>query len=169
MTPSEVANVLETSGESIVATVGGLPPEAATWRPAPSEWCINECVGHLIETERRSFGGRIRTILASREPELETWDPAAVARSRGDCDRRPGELVSEFDALRQDSIQLVRSLREDQLSRGGAHPEVGRLTVGDLLHEWIHHDGNHLRQILGIVQAYVWPDMGNARRFTSTG
>jgi hypothetical protein len=38
--------------------------------------------------------------------------------------------------------------------------------VEDLLHEWVHHDGNHLRQALGNVQAYVWPKMGNARRFT---
>ena len=45
-------------------------------------------------------------------------------------------------------------------------PDVGRLTVDDLLHEWVHHDGNHLRQALGNVQAYVWPNMGNARRFT---
>ena len=52
------------------------------------------------------------------------------------------------------------------LARGGRHPEVGRLTIGDLLHEWVHHDRNHLRQILVNVQAYVWPAMGNAQRFS---
>jgi hypothetical protein len=52
------------------------------------------------------------------------------------------------------------------MPRGGLHPQVGRLTVDELLHEWVHHDGNHLRQALGNVQAYVWPNMGNARRFT---
>jgi len=61
---------------------------------------------------------------------------------------------------------LVRSLRPEQIQRGGTHPEVGRLTVEDLLHEWVHHDGNHLRQALANVQAYVWPNMGNARRFS---
>lgn len=39
-------------------------------------------------------------------------------------------------------------------------------SVEDLLHEWVHHDGNHLRQAIGNVQAYVWPNIGNARRFT---
>src|SRR2546425_1017037 len=52
------------------------------------------------------------------------------------------------------------------MPRGGLHPQVGRLTVDELLHELVHHDGNHLRQALGNVQAYVWPHMGNARRFT---
>jgi len=60
----------------------------------------------------------------------------------------------------------VRSLESSQLTRSGEHPRVGRLTIDELLHEWVHHDGNHLQQALGNVQAYVWPHMGNARRFT---
>jgi hypothetical protein len=38
--------------------------------------------------------------------------------------------------------------------------------VADLLHEWVHHDRNHLRQILASVQAFVWPHMANAQRFS---
>jgi hypothetical protein len=34
-------------------------------------------------------------------------------------------------------------------------------------YEWVHHDRNHLRQILANVQAFAWPHMGNARRFSS--
>jgi hypothetical protein len=44
---------------------------------------------------------------------------------------------------------------------------VARLTVEELLHEWIHHDGNHLRQAYANVQAFVLPSMGNAQRFSS--
>ena len=52
------------------------------------------------------------------------------------------------------------------LGRGGAHPKVGLLRVSDLLHEWVHHDRNHIRQMLANVQAYAWPHMGNAQRFS---
>ena len=61
---------------------------------------------------------------------------------------------------------MVRSLRPENVARGGMHPEVGRLTVDELLHEWVHHDNNHLKQALSNVQAYVWSRMGNAQRFT---
>jgi len=44
---------------------------------------------------------------------------------------------------------------------------VGELTVADLLQEWVFHDRNHLKQILSNVQAYVWPHMGNAQKFTT--
>mgnify|MGYP003694044601 CR=1 FL=1 len=51
-------------------------------------------------------------------------------------------------------------------SRAGRHPQVGRLSIADLLAEWVHHDRNHQRQILANIQAYVWPHMGNAQRFS---
>ena len=38
---------------------------------------------------------------------------------------------------------------------------------GDLIHEWVHHDRNHVRQVLANVQGYVWPAMGNAQKFSA--
>lgn len=167
MTPREIAGVLESSGLALASLLRSLPPEAATWKPAPDQWCVNECAGHIIEAEKRGFNGRIRTILMEHEPRLAGWDPRAVARERRDCEREPGALVAELDGVRRDSVELVRSLEPGQLHRAGIHPDVARLTVNDLIHEWVHHDGNHVRQAIAVVQAYVWPDMGNARRFSS--
>lgn len=166
MTASEVADLLDSSGQAFAATLDALTPELASWRPAPGEWCVNEVVGHVIEAERNGFAGRIRLILGADEPDLPTWDRDRIIRDRDDCARGPKELKQELLELRSQSVKLVRSLRPEQIPRGGLHPQVGRLTVDELLHEWVHHDANHLRQALGNVQAYVWPNMGNARRFS---
>jgi hypothetical protein len=166
VTPDEVADLLESSGQAFAATLDALAPELASWRPAPAEWCINEVVGHVIEAEKNGFAGRIRIILGADEPDLLTWDRDRIIRERDDCARDPKDLKQELLELRPQSVKLVRSLGPEQMTRGGLHPQVGRLTVDELLHEWVHHDGNHLRQALGNVQAYVWPNMGNARRFT---
>jgi hypothetical protein len=166
VTPDEVADLLESSGHAFASTLDSLTPELASWRPAPGEWCVNEVVGHVIEAEKSGFAGRIRVILGADEPDLPTSDRDRIMKDRDDCDRDPKQLKQELLELRGESIKLVRSLRPDQLTHGGLHPQVGRLTVEDLLHEWAHHDCNHLRQALGNVQAYVWPKMGNARRFT---
>jgi hypothetical protein len=167
LTPGEIADLLEMSGDSFAGALRSIPLEVASWHPAEGEWCVNECVGHVIEAERHGFAGRIRIMLGADNPRLATWDQHAVEMARRDCERKPEELLAELTPLRRDSVDLVRSLRPDQLTRPGAHPEVGSLTVGDLLHEWVHHDGNHLRQALANVQAYMWPLMGNARRFTT--
>jgi hypothetical protein len=166
VTPGEVADLLDSSGHAFAATLDALTPELASWRPAPGEWCVNEVVGHVIEAERNGFAGRIQVILGAEEPDLPTWDRDRIIKDRDDCTRDPKELKQELLELRGQSIKQVRSLRPDQLARGGVHPQVGRLTVAELLHEWVHHDGNHLSQVLGNVQAYVWPQMGNAQRFT---
>lgn len=165
MTPAEVADVLEYSGGAYAGALRSIPPAVASWRPAEGEWCVNECVGHVIEAEKIGFAGRIRTILAADNPALQRWDQASVAASRHDCERSPQDLLEEFEPLRRDSLELIRSLRPEDVTRAGTHPKVGTLTVGDLLHEWVHHDGNHLRQALANVQAYVFPKMGNAQRF----
>ena len=167
MTPGELAGILEISGQAYTGLLRALPREVASWRPAPEEWCVNEVVGHVTEAERHGFAGRIRVMLREEEPQLQPWDQAGTARARRDCERLPQDVLKEFESVRDESLELIRSLKSDQLERGGMHPKVARLTVKDLLHEWVHHDGNHLRQAYANVQAYVWPDMGNARRFSS--
>jgi hypothetical protein len=122
--------------------------------------------GHLIEADRRGFAGRIRRILETDGIAESGWDQVAVARERGDA-RRPGsELADELEAVRAESVALVRSLRPGDLGRSAVHAVAGPVTVRELLQEWVFHDRNHLRQLLANVQATVWPVMGNTRRFT---
>jgi hypothetical protein len=72
----------------------------------------------------------------------------------------------EWMGQRTRAIAMVRGLRADQLDRACLHGKVGELRVRDLLHEWVHHDRNHTKQILANVQGRVWPHMGNAQKFT---
>lgn len=167
--PARIAALLVASATIVVAEIAALGPDGG-WRPEPGEWSANECVGHLIEAERRGFAGRIRRILSADRPDiaadLEDWDPPAVAAARADNLRSGDELATEFATLREDGIALVRSLGAVDLDRVGIHPAVGPLRVGDLLGEWVHHDRNHIRQLLAVTQARVWGQMGNARRFS---
>jgi len=167
LAPDEVARLLESAIAAIRAEFAALPDDVLAWHPAPGEWCAKEVLGHLIESERRGFAGRIRLMLVSDEPSLDAWDQGEVARARRDCERPAAALTAELDALRRESVTLVTGLHGGDLARGGRHPKVGHLRVADLLHEWVHHDRNHLRQILANIQAAAWPHMGNARRFST--
>jgi len=164
--PSAVAELLRSAAAMIQAELSALPTPLLAWHPAPGEWCAKEVLGHLIEAEQRGFAGRIRIILEHDESTLEAWDQVAVARARRDCERDPTALLDEFATLRAASAALVAGLRDSDLRRGAAHPTVGHLRVGDLLHEWIHDDRNHVKQLLANVQEFVWPHMGNAQRFS---
>jgi hypothetical protein len=140
--------------------------EWAQWRPAPGEWSANECLGHVIEADRRGFGGRIARILERDGVEEAGWDQVAVAAERRDHERTVESLLAEFHAGRDAGIAIVERLRPDELDRAAIHAKVGRVTVRELLHEWVFHDRNHLRQVLANTQARAWPAMGNTRRFS---
>jgi DinB superfamily len=166
LTPNQAVALLDTSGAAVRGELAAAPDAALTWHPAPGEWCVKETLGHLLEAERRGFNGRIRRMLEAHEPPLPGWDQQAVARERQDCSRPTEALLREFTDLRADSLQLISGLQAADLERGGMHDKVGHLRVGDLLHEWVHHDRNHLKQMLSNVQAYVWPHMANTQKFS---
>jgi DinB family protein len=167
LSPSDIVTFLAASIVTVDVEMAALDVEGGRWRPAPGEWCANEVVGHLIEAERRGFAGRIRTILAEDRPKLEGWDQPAVAAARRDCQKVGTRLAAEFRALRKESLDLVAGLKPADLERSGLHPAVGELRIRDLLGEWVHHDRNHIRQLLANTQARVWPQMGNAQRFST--
>ena len=162
---TEFAKMLRAYPAALLAEIGVLPDPVLLWRPGPDEWCVNEVVGHLIEAEERGFASRVRAILVADDPDFLTWDPPGIARDRGDGERPVGELLKTFLETRLSSAVLVKQLTADDLARSGTHPDVGRLTIGDLLGEWVHHDREHLRQIMANVQGYVWPQLGGAQRF----
>jgi hypothetical protein len=62
------------------------------------------------------------------------------------------------------SMQIAALL--DCSRRPGRHPQVGDVTVRDILHEWVDHDREHLAQLTALTQRLVWPGMGNARRLS---
>ena len=161
----QIAALIRATPETLRSELTALGAEAACWHPAPGEWCFNEVIGHIMEADKHGFHGRIQIILAETQPRLQTWDITGIAARRRDCERDPFDLLDELTAMRAESAQLVTGLQPDQLIRSGLHPLVGELRVVDLIHEWIHHDRNHIKQVLNNIQAYVWPNMGNAQRF----
>jgi uncharacterized damage-inducible protein DinB len=166
LTPAQVAGFLRAARDHIVTELTALGDDLARWRPAPGEWSATECLGHLIEADRRGFAGRIRRILATDGVAEQGWDQIAVAAARHDNDRTVAEIVAEFDERRTAAIALVDGLTSAELERFAVHDRVGRVTVANLLHEWVFHDRNHIRQLLANAQARAWPAMGNARRFS---
>jgi hypothetical protein len=163
LTIAEVADLLESSCALIESEMRSLGDEGCSFHFKDGEWCVNACVGHIIEADKRGFGGRIRDILAGKP--LQTWDQAQVARDRKDCERMSQSVFMEFMGPRHDYITMVRALKPSDLDKSGTHPKVGVLSVRDLLHEWVYHDRNHTRQLLNVQQERVYPNMGNSQKF----
>jgi hypothetical protein len=166
LTTDEVLSLLRGARDQVISELTALGDPLGGWNPTPDEWSANECVGHLIEADWRGFAGRIRRILVQDGIEEQGWDQRGVAAARRDWERSIADVAEEFKSVRDDAISLVESLRPDDLRRHALHDVVGRVSVLELLHEWVFHDRNHIRQLLANAQARAWPTMGNTRRFS---
>ena len=164
-TTGRIAALMRVSTDAAAAEIRALG-DLARRRPEPDEWCANEVLGHLIEADRRGFIGRVRACLAEDHPTFMPWDQPGVAAARRDREKDPEAMVAEFLAQRGEDLALVAGLGEADVDRAGEHPSVGPLSVRNLLHEWVHHDREHLAQLMAVSKALAWPAMGNARRFS---
>jgi len=147
------------------AELQGMPDALRRWRPAPGEWSAQEIVGHLIEADMRAFLNRI--LLAREEPGIafEGWDPDVVASARNDNAKDAQALMDEFAKVRAVGVSAIRELSPEDLRRAGVHPDVGALTIANLLTEWVAHDRAHLAQIGQLTRAAMLEGMGNAAEF----
>ena len=87
LAPGEVARLLESAAAAIRAELAALGDDALASASGAGRVVRQADVGHLSESERRGFAGRIRVILSSDEPSLDAWDQGAIARARRDCER----------------------------------------------------------------------------------
>jgi hypothetical protein len=67
--------------------------------------------------------------------------------------RTLGDLLDEFAVLRRESLRQLESmnLTETDFDRRGRHPELGVVTLGQLLATWVAHDLDHVVQISRVL------------------
>ena len=105
-------------------------------------------VGHLIHGERTDWIPRARIILVHGDSRpFETFD--RLAQFGDSTDRTLDRLLDEFALLRRHNLRELAALRltEADLDRRGRHPELGAVTLRQLLATWVAHDLDHLMQI----------------------
>lgn len=75
--------------------------------------------------------------------------PDRFAQERESRGKSLDRLLDEFERARDRSLDALRALARDGLdgTRPGRHPELGAVTLGQLLATWVAHDLGHIRQI----------------------
>lgn len=163
-----VVSVLERTPAVLHAMLAGLPSEAVTTTEGGDSWSPFDVVGHLIHGERTDWIPRLRIILEAGE--LHTFDPfdrfAQLEANRG---RSMSALLDEFSDLRKDNLQTLAGFLAEgfDLFATGMHPELGRVTAGELLSTWATHDLGHQAQIARVLAKRFGPTTGPWRQYLS--
>jgi uncharacterized damage-inducible protein DinB len=129
-----------------------LPDSWIRANEGPETWSPFDIVGHLIHGERTDWMDRVDVILAHGESRPFTpFDRfAQFEASRG---KSLNQLLDTFAELRAANLVRLESLElgPKDFPRRGRHPELGRVTLGQLLATWVAHDLNHLGQIARVM------------------
>lgn len=144
----QAVSVLERTPSAIDAMLRGLPEPWIRGDEGQGTWSPFVVVGHLIHGEKTDWIPRARILLEHGEARaFDKFD--RFAQLRDSKDKTLDALLDEFRAARETSLAALRDLRltPADLERRGRHPELGGVTLGQLLATWVVHDLGHVRQI----------------------
>jgi len=130
----------------------GLPRAWLEGTEGPDTFSPMEVLGHLIQGERTDWIPRARRILD--HGTAVPFDPfERFAHRRLLAGRELGELLDEFAALRAGNLATLRAWELDEARLGllGRHPDLGEVTLRQLLATWVAHDLGHLAQIARVM------------------
>lgn len=140
--------VLERTPGTLRGMVSGLSHDWLHGNCGAETFSPFDVLGHLIQGEKTDWMPRLRLVLEKGESEaFVPFD--RFAQYVTDQGKRIEELLAEFTRLRTANVARLRSYKLDEakLALRGMHPELGSVTVKELLATWVVHDLNHVKQI----------------------
>jgi hypothetical protein len=146
----------------------GLSPAWTASSGDKEDWGVYDIVGHLIHGEKTDWIPRAEIILA--QGENKTFVPFnRVAQFERLGGRPLDELITQFSRLRNTNLEkLVRwELMPQQLEMKGIHPELGEVTLKELLATWVVHDLNHISQIARVLAKKYESNVGVWKEYLS--
>ena len=144
--------ILRRTPATLNSLLRALPEEWTLATEGPGSWSPFDVVGHLIHGEEVDWVPRARIILEHGEGRpFEPFDRFAMfEKSSG---KSLGELLDRFEQLRAESLKELggMNLTPEALSKRGVHPELGVVTLSQLLSTWVVHDLGHVGQVVRVM------------------
>jgi len=144
--------VLERTPPTLRSLLHGLSPAWTDATEGPDTWSAYVVLGHLIHGERTDWIPRAQIILA-QGPSLRFTPYDRFAQLRESHGKSLANLLDEFAALRAGNLATLASwqLTDAQLALPGEHPELGPVTLRQLLACWVAHDLGHIVQVARVM------------------
>lgn len=158
---NEAIRMLERTPPLLSVYLRGLPEAWTHQNEGDNTWSPFDVVGHLIHGEKTDWMVRAQIILSDHsERPFEPFDRfAQSASSKG---KSMAQLLDEFGSLRAQNLDRLKALRlsEKDLAREGMHPELGKVTLRQLLATWVAHDLGHIVQISRVMAKQYTAEVG---------
>ena len=148
----QALEILERTPGVLNQLVSGLSDDWVMMNEGPETWSPYDIMGHLIQGEESDWIPRAKIILEHGEGRaFEPFDRfAQFEKSKG---KTLAELLDRFALLRRRSLEELNELglTDDLLQKRGLHPDLGTVTLGQLIATWTVHDLSHISQMTRVM------------------
>jgi len=153
--------ILERTAQVLESLLNGISDEWLNNKEGEDTWSPYEIVGHLIHGELTDWIPRAKIILSNAENK--TFVPFdRFAQMNQNIELSISELLVEFKKRREENIRELKSfaLDESKLDKKGIHPELGEVSLSELLSTWVVHDLGHIAQISRVMAKQYKNEVG---------
>ena len=164
----QAVEMLSRTPATVKSLLGNLSDDWMENAPDSKNWSPFDIVGHLIHGEETDWITRAEIILGQAENlTFESFDRfAQFEESKG---KTLNELIETFAELRTKNLVNLRemNLTEEKLKLKGIHPELGEVTLEQLLATWVVHDLNHIKQLVTVLAYKYAENVGVWKQYLS--
>jgi len=158
---NQTISVLEKTPLVYKQLLGSLSQEWTHKNEGKDTWSPYDVLGHLVHGEKTDWMPRLEIILS--DSENKTFEPydrfAQIEMSKG---KSLGDLLDEFEVLRKRNLRNLKSkfLTSQDMSKEGIHPELGPITLKNMLSAWVVHDLGHIAQVSRVMAKQYKDEIG---------
>ena len=164
----QAVEILSSTPTVLKSMLGNLSDEWTQTFDNKEDWSPFDIVGHYIHAEETDWIPRAEIILKQGDdPTFEPFDRFAMFdKSKG---KTLQELLETFAERRRKSLVTLQSwnLTDAELKLRGNHPELGAVTLEQLLATWVVHDLTHIRQLVTVMAKKYSENVGVWREYLS--
>ena len=158
LTPDERRAAIEKIAQAparLKAAVAGLAPGQLDTPYRDGGWTVRQVVHHLPDSHVNAYV-RFKLALTENEPLIKPYDEKSWA-NLADVRTTPVEVsLALLDALHQRWVALLRGMRAEDFARRLNHPDLGRVTLDDLVNMYAWHGAHHVAHITSLRERQGW-------------
>lgn len=155
---ADISTTYARQAEELAQALSAIPTDCLGLRPSETRWSILEIAGHLADAELLA-SVRIRRTLTQDRPNFWGYQQELWATALGYQQERLDATQERFMLLRRGNAGLLIALTErlggEAWEYSGVHDEIGRLSLRQLIEDYIAHTAKHLEQIREIAAELV--------------
>lgn len=162
----DLTNILSRTPIVVRGLLKGLSEDLVRSNEGGDTWSPFDVVGHLIHGEKTDWIPRAKIILGDADDK--TFEPFDRFAQFEESEGKPlADLLEEFEALRMENLRELASMNisEEDLKKTGIHPELGEVTLSQLLATWAVHDLDHIVQVSRTIAKQFSEEVGPWKDF----